>query len=733
MIFSPFLWLVLGTIFSILGASTVAVAAPPVIFDKPLSVGIFETSPLFGSMSTDCTLGDGTDASGGGAGIEGKVVVCPHEDWWLPSSVERSDSGNVIAGYGYPADCWENSRVSMVGHQSYWESIESAGAGSVDAGVGTLLNNYGRAVGHDYEKKLYLSVFEGSDEGSQAPQYLADAVPSMESAFVADPFYDPTDSVQSGWIGQWRDDGSTYVPWNEDFLAARKDFLSSWGAYLASHPYGYLVEQMNLNSENCLAWSYLAEGYLDGAELDGLAEGLFDAAINADVPIDNDKWLANVCVGGRAYKRYAELAAANGTGLGSHGAPLFFRHKFQHLFENTYYDGELKAYRQTGTNPYAFIHTDAEMLHHTDNTWGQYRMFRNVTSAVLALGVNRLLVTSSTLPSQGDYLTSSDPDGVNGQYDDNAGCYLGRSDEKIYNWDWAEIQDEGAAEYLEWMNKIIGLPARESPEAYCSLIQTGVAMPDGSDFDAEVSAYLAQDDWGQGPGDPSWPTYLTTPLLTYFGRHCDLDQTVEGGQGTPVLRLDEDRLRGDTYPSPVGGAFGQSADGTSLFYEGKATDSPADALVDDDPLPFEISLEEDGDISVTSKYDYSLYFKLEDEFVERITLSPSVKPAKGRFAGPAGPIPLRRAPATDFAVKVFFENHKGGAGAWRLEYDGKSGWTQGPKVTFDEDDSGILTATFHLTDAMFSNGGPGDSDLAIRTLSGDSAAFLHLRVIKIEK
>lgn len=536
---------------------------------------------------------------------------------------------------------------------------------------------------------------------------------------------------------------------------------------------------------------------------------------SANPPVTADKWLFNICNGGRAYFKYAQAAKKYGTGLGRHGFSNTTSMLYQSLFDNTYYDTELKTYRPTGRFPYAFTHIDLTYIHQNANTYGNYRMTRQMATSAVAMGVNRILINGAFLPSQNLYIIKGlcggdgdvgpgwDWDGVS-KYKDGTkvGCYMGSSKyyddcntcnpnsgeddaescaEKCYidcetgtctdagreagldfcNYDYEEIADQNSDKFLLWLKKIIGVPADQATEAYVSLAQMGNDIPEGhtsEEFTNYIDTCLNDKDWGQldSVEGCSWKYWVKFPVLSYFGRHADLDQTIEGGQGIPVLRMNDDRLHGDTVPDPESdGTFGYELDANadfvgkdcnaersncyeSQFYEGKRTDHPITRFLDDNPTPFQ-------------RTSYYLYFKLADDFVRPGTEIPEV-PAKFNSFNRSLEVPLATYGSikneysyfdsefpeatrltNDYVIKVFFENYTGQEGTWRLEYDGVNGWTEAPIVSMEAENKGIQTATFKIDDAYFANRGKGGADFAIHTLSGYSPAFLHVRIIKVDK
>lgn len=779
-----------------------------------------------------------------GAGDVHKVSVCPGEDWWLPDAVGKSDHGHVISR-NFPIDCWQNENVSMIESSAAWqevldtdknETVESSESAAIDnARFDKVMDDrYLVAAGKSYEKKIHLVAFGGSDEGL-GPDYLANLnVPLLRTYIDAwlgaldasDPAaatkaraYVDGDADRDGWWDtvenyHGSDTDLIYTFWDENFLTEREKYIDIMGNYLATHQDGSgnavkdLVEQVNLNSENCLIASYLKSGLWTTTELDTHVEELLNTAAldSTTPPIDAADWLVNVCTGGRSHLAYAEFASTYGTGMGTHGTSLSFNIPYQALFDNTYYDTDLKAFRPTGRAPYSFIHTDETHIIQNDNTWGNYRMFRNILTAAISMDVNRILIDAAAIISEGRYIKEGvckDPDDAgdgenwDSVYDATGNfegsCYIGGyvdadsdgitdvtcdNDASIYecvegndayfcNFRWDEIKDEGALEFVRWMGQVAGLPAEESPEAYVSLAQMGNATPNGVDesaFRSALDTCFNLEDWGETDNASTcyWYSYYKTPLLSYFGRYADLDQTIAGGTGTPALLLDSDRLRGETVPDPAEWSFGgelvTDADGTyvdangdgssdreSVFYEGKRTDHPATLTVNDDTT-VTVTKDENGSPAIAPKHDLALYFKLQDDFVRPGTSIPEIPrqnygshdlavygSIKDVYTGFDKALPDADEPKSDFSIKIFYENDTERDGTWRLDYDGVNGWTEAPAVTVKATDTGIRTATFRLNDAMFANRGTGGADFSIRSVSGYSASFLHVRIIKLDK
>jgi hypothetical protein len=733
-----------------------------------------------------------------GEGQENTVYICSGEDWWLPDSVNVSEYGHVMSFN--PSDCWQNENVSMIKSVFSWKGL--AGIDSNEDGIvsdteketinssfGKTLKRYSLSWDKPYEKELYISVFSGSDEGV-GPEYIADLGVPMLVDFLNDwaSMQDDPIEAQEKADNLWtkikvyhRNDSTLYTFWDSKFLAERETYISSLGSYIDSVTTDSGIEidgiakQLNFNSENCFINSYFTNEILSVSQIDSYVEKLFDTGqFDSTPPISADKWLVNLCTGGRAYLAYANAAKNYGMGIGTHGSSLAMPLLYQTMMDNTYYDVDLKAYRPTGRNPYAFIHADETHFGQNANTYGNYRMHRHLVLASLGLGVNRLMIDGFALPSEGKYISdfvcNNEDDAPqwlklydsNGELED--GCFVGNHDvdcdyeneqyectddnsEYYCDFDWNEIKNEGAPEFIKWVNQVIGVPAQVATEAYINLAQTGTDLPTDvskKDFKSNLDSCFTYDDWGtlKNREDCKWDYHLKYPVLSYFGNYVDLDQTINGGKGIPALLLNKDSLGGKTVPAfnatKFGGELQKDELGNILydeegdiiresnFYEGKRTDHPKN----------------------TSSENNHLYFKLLDSFVRpetsivevpeqtfndtKLSVYGSIKENDGNFDHEIS----NASELTDaYVIKVFYKKlNASHFGTWRLEYDGKAGWTIGPEVSIAEsDDKEYMTATFHITDAHFANGGEEGADFTIHTLSGYSPGFTHIRIIKLKK
>ena len=592
-------------------------------------------------------------SSPAGAGAAGKVVVSAGEDWWLPDHVEWSDHGAVIAGYGEP---WGKEKNWVCKGQAYWMCWKGLGKypDRLDARfLNSLLNRYGTAVPPKGKKRktLYIEI-HGTDCGSYAPEYLSKppySVPLLCNMIDTHPKRIPERIVEL-WRKRWTAHLEWAYPfWHPVLIERRLEFHRQIAEYVRQHPHSDCLATLPMMGEFATLWMYVKYGLVSQEVVDNVAESYVRSAIDSGIP--TEKWLINLGVGGRAYKPFADLALKYRIGIGNHGARGLTPYQFTQHLAHLEYDENLRAYRQVKDRlPYAFFHTDCEYLHHTPNTLGQYRVFRIGCLSSIALGVSRLLITASDIPSMGHE----------------------RPWKKVRKgfFDWNKIRSWGGLQLVEWLNRTIGRPVEEVPEAYCTLAQSGTPMPEGVRFSETVKELKRGNTWRP------FPAHIRTPLLTHFGRYCHLDLNVPGGAGEPALKMDDERL-GKTHPSLNSWACGEG------MYEARATRRQSG--------------------------NPSLYFRLDD-----------------RFIGPARP-------AKGVVVKVTFANYQNGSGSWTLEYDGNRGWTRADVVRLVQgkgDEAKLWTATFNLPDARFANGGPEGTDFAIRSLTGADAAFLHVRVIR---
>lgn len=588
---------------------------------------------------------DAVRYSPAGAGKVGEVVVLPGEDWWLPDRVGWSEHGSLICGYGEPWGMEDNWLCSGQTFWAAWRGLEEEPGVLRTRGLDWFLGRYGKGEPPPGRKPKALHLYvHATDSGCWSPEYLSKppySVPLL--AEVGDKRKtDFPPALLSTWHKRWADLKWAYPFWHPVYVERRLAFHKLLADYLASHPHGERVTSIDLMGEFATLWQYAQYGLISCDEIDRAAGPYVRSALDSGIPAE--KWLIPLGVGGRAYDRFAGLAAEHRIGIGNHGILGIVPYQFAQHLTHLEYDERLNAYRWTTDRlPYSFFHTDAEILKQSPNALGQYRLFRYACLAGISMGLNQILVTSSTIPSFGRAPPFSKAPPDRG---------------------WETLKDKGAVQFHEWMNRTLGRPVAESPEAYCCLAQTGTPMPEGTSF-----AKIAEErKW-------RYPDYVRTPLLKYFGRFCDLDTNVPGGNGKAVLKMAEERLGSPVKPSLDTWELGDGI-----------CEARAPSRADGNP---------------------ALFFRLDD-----------------RFLGPS-----KR--ASEVVVKITFANYQHGTGAWRFEYDGEDGWTEAPAVSFAwETGQDLLTATIRLSDAVFANMGPEGTDFAIRSVQGVDAAFLLVRVIE---
>lgn len=582
----------------------------------------------------------------------------------------------------------------------------------------------------DFErKKLYFPLVQGPS-GSNTPDFVASTygIPTATWTFEAwcasdvecapgigggsgYDFYDATvgtdfaddfGAVFDAIIEDWEDTFPTTHPvWDDathGYLAVRGAFFNRLAAELAVYdPYG-LVTQAHINGEGGWMPSYVSSGFLNIGQADQMADDLVDSAIASD--LDPSIWMLNIAQGGRAFHQFAERARDEYLTLATHGSTSHLSMQFLQHLDHLLYDDVTKSYQRATshvTDLYNGFHSDLEVLDKTTNTWGQYRIFRLTTLAVIARGATSVLVTSTTIPSEGNWQNDIG-------YSGDLNCPKGSTD-RACQFQWSEIEDHGAAEFLQWMNHTIGRPPSDAPEAYCTLTDLGVPKPKPGDAAFEpwmsglstveqIDALKASDPtgWTQDANQgTAWShDHLRTPHVTHFGHYCTL-VPLPGprGQGQAILPMDPTRL-GTTDPETDNWVFGApSADGN---YASEARTTFLRPGVNNTSLAFQVADDWYDADDLTAGTDV----------IVKVTYTVAQDPP------PARPL-----------------------GRWRLEYRSELGtWVAGDTITVDTSDDGLRTATFQLTDAAFDQGGPSGADLAIRHVAGAHAAFLMVRIIK---
>lgn len=616
-----------------------------------------------------------------GSGKEGFVSLCQGEDWWLPVQ-NYSDEGDVVVGYGYPVGYENNEYSSEVWPILHWKSLEQV-EGKIDAFLDNLLNRYAKVKKTSLEKRIGLD-FSGAD--MEAPAWIGStlSLPKLNEMAQRGIKNDTVDFTKASpqmldyWIEKWTERPYSYPFWNENYLQKRKNFLIRLKQFLDNHEHGDLVTKFGLYGEFAMPQSLTRAGVISLSTMDQTYETFFTMAIE-DAGFEPKKLLATIGPGGRAFKRAVDLAEYYGTGLGNHGMHEFRVYRFvHHLKSYVKYDENLNYYKVIGEKPYAYMHTDAEYFEGRPDVQlknpHQYDVHVALALHALSLDVDSLLFSAYGVPSQGEYIEQQ-----------NLTRRVFNIRERAFDEMWDVFYKKGINAYYDWIRKTIGKSASTSAEAYCNLTQSGRELQ-GSHAQ-KVGELTAQPDWGH---PRLWPYWVSRPLLKFSGFHCEMDTTIAQGKNTPTLHMTKDRV-GVTFPDNEKGVWGSDS-GDVRFYLAQTTDSPLDYGSEEQFL---------------NEGNHSLYFRLNSDF--KTTASTNQK----------------------YAVKIIFENNQAKEGQFTLDYASADGWKSLTPVYIDSNQLNRSTVTYHLTDATFDGKGPGQTDLAIRTVSGAPMAFLRIRVIKL--
>lgn len=490
--------------------------------------------------------------------------------------------------------------------------------------------------------------------------------------------------------------------------------------------------------------------------------------------MSNDMFMTNIALGGSTYDRLAQNAwsAASGTdhpgfGLATHSPEATLSYQFLQHIPNIEYDPDTLSYEVTGPSQFGFLHTDLELLGGTEHTWEQYRVFRLVTLNAVALGFNSLLVSGYGLPSEGHYCT--------GKFKDDDKCKCDTSTPGVpCNFDYDAIDNRGAPEFLEWMNKVVGTDAASSPEAYCTLVDVGRPVASADDFEGDDKKF-----YKQVAGYPSFPSYrgtvpeqvaylkavdpdtwgevirtytawglrhtdtftgqwrfphLRAPQVTHFGHLCTLLADGVADQGLPALTMEPADLRPldknfgliTSQPEPALNTWpftGDTEDGAS-FYPNEARSTGAGTMVSTPGVSGQLRFTFDDDwYSAGDSAEVAIKISFTAQYSGGSANDDSTSNTLGDILS-AGPLWCT------------------GEGSWRIKYMGETGmgsgfWTSSPSVEFNTDDetfdtpaTAIRTATFRIPRPVFGRGG-SSPDLIIEHVSGCHAAFLNVRAIKL--
>lgn len=470
-------------------------------------------------------------SSPAGAGTAGSVAVHEGDDWWLPDNVGWSTNGSVISGYSEAGGRSKNWSTGGYALWTVWKWMQPSSNTVTDRSWKDIMTRYAEEpIPEGRRQRFFFPYIHGTEEDGFSPPFLAEppfSIPHLYTYFQTIPPTQQFIEMYKGWnstpekvLEKWKKEhtegakASIYQFWDERFLAARLYYHKELAGIIAGHPHGNSIRALDLMGEFAGLWAkYLWNPEVMEALLARSAEPYVRSALDSGIPAD--RWLMTMGVGGPAYRHFEAMAKKYRTGFGNHGAWGLLPYQGVQHFPNIRYDAVRMIYAPAGPSPYAFTHTDVEILDEGTDTASLYRVFQILCSAMMSIGIDHLLVTAGTIPSRGNYENGS----VN---------------RRNKNFDWDAVKNEQPLEYLEWLNRVIGRPAKDSPDAYCSLTQTGTPAPEGTSFSATLAEYKKT---GEMIG-VSTPAYMKTPLLCSFGRFLTHDTTIPGGKGNAVLKMD---------------------------------------------------------------------------------------------------------------------------------------------------------------------------------------------------
>jgi len=586
-------------------------------------------------------------------------------------------------------------------------------------------------------------------------------------------------TMMTEWV---RDDAYAFWYVNNEGVAVWYEetgkFLQRLGQVLEIYDTHDLMKHFQIMGEGGRWTNYPPMGFRTLDELAGDLDSLWNMAEESGIP--TEKFVFNVSQGTRAHRDTIDKAEEVGAGIATHSAGRLIVSQMAFQYPHLAYHEDLLSYRVVGDLPFTILHSDLELFK-TTNTFGEYRLLREFVLGSIAVGANSLLMTDWAVPSYGTYaittnecdlddpfydLDGNEIDGFGStsdgtfemnwtKYQDEKDCWNEPGNcERPCMFHWDEIKDQGPADFLEWMNHALGRVAEGSPQAYVALYQRGAANPHEESIEEQLAEKYAgcpedypnlpvpyDDNWCQleectltNPSTTppttetqlcynSWwdaheEKHLRSALLVQHAHHMFFNRNLNGGAGTPDRYMDGS-IYGDMLIGGKGNNMTNWTNGLDYPYEARSTWVPGST---------------GGD---------ALFFDLEDAFVN------------------SGIKELGSTPIEGYVVKVTFapaileseptpvtETYNPGSdsGQFRLEYHSTDGWKEGPTVCFDNTDTGFKTATFHLTDAAFGQGGENTfypagwfegvdptvlADMAIRHVEGAHASYQLIRVIKI--
>mgnify|MGYP000220795477 CR=1 FL=1 len=321
-----------------------------------------------------------------------------------------------------------------------------------------------------------------------------------------------------------------------------------------------------VNGESGAYWQYHDGGII---QIDSMSDGTELATFQNLVTMHEPIWsgttiprenlMVNLGIGGAEYDHWAAVAESEGMGAAIHGPLHLFNYRLLQHLNHVSYDEQRQAFVADNGHSFAFLHSDLENLDHTDDTFGQYRLFRLSALAALSFRFDRLLVSAYTLPSEG-----------NAQHIEVAGSPVCTGDNQVRceNYDHSEIEDEGALQFLHWMTRTVGLEGQSAHDAWCVPVHLG-NNGNGDTFDDRAQQAVEDDPTRRFR--TSHPD-VYRPVQTFFGSNCKMSVD-ENLRGDPGMALDSS-WTGDAELNSGNGtddpALTGEAAGAGTAYEGRS-------------------------------------------------------------------------------------------------------------------------------------------------------------------
>ena len=676
------------------------------------------------------TIGEGCTEAGGEMGTTTGPIVCSGEDWWLPSTIERSSQGFILTGWSYPRDDsgWFAPMHNMTKGQgliTYWANLEpypidseptDAGAafndGAYDGFLGALyLHNekacwesctvpadcisngpspwvaFGYTSGadictvEDYEgRPMYYSLF-GSFNGSFAPYWVQNTLPSMVDDFAEWCEQQEWCALQQNLQGKYSFAGSDnrgavvdslLTHWQNDTVYTTASIF--WSDEFLQAKKGFLSRMAYM--ANTLD-RYEVIQILDITSEGGLLPQIIELGYRnyAELDVWADRTIADALDINFPPEKWMVNINTGGR-------------VFRNLTEGAATNGMgIGTHGVSGMLSHQFIQhlpyltyrprlqsyvrngpTPYSQVHSDLEVFHKGEVLPQYRQFRLAAVADIALGATSLLVSAPSIPSQ-------GHYQTEVGCDEDPDGNQWCKFDWDLIKEWKGDILLEWMNKNIGRSAGQAPEAYCMLVSYGAEIPEGVDINDALAEKYNQEDWGEEDGKWS-EAWLRSPPISHFGHHCTMLPEGNYPPGEKALQMTEARI-GSANPPLNNWVFGGE-----FPYEARSTRGTQNGL---------------------------LRFRLREQFVSE---------------------------SSQFVIKLVFAAlpDQQSDGLFRLRYRTSAGWAHTEPVHFDDSyqPEALQTVTFQIDDAAFS-GTPGEPDIAIQHLDGAHAAFLMVRIIRSDR